>query len=83
MSATETRRLDLPVSLDQRQPRPSLQRTETSAEFVSQLLAERYRLAPQRMRRRSTPEGAVDAYAEGAKAADKRMPMGYRKTILA
>jgi hypothetical protein len=71
------------MPVEPRQPRPSLQRTETTATFVSQLLAERYRLPPQRLRRRATPEGAVGAYAEGAKVAARRMPLGFRTTIVA
>jgi hypothetical protein len=64
-------------------PRPSLRRTETTAAFISQLLAERHNLAPQRSRRRGSAEGAIGAYADGAKVAIKRMPIGYRTTIVA
>jgi hypothetical protein len=64
-------------------PRPSLRRSETTAAFVSQLLAERGNLAPQRARRRGNAEGAIGAYADGAKAAIKRMPVGYRTSIVA
>jgi hypothetical protein len=64
-------------------PRPSLLRSPTAAAFVSQLLAERNNLAPQRARRRGNPEGAIGAYADGARIAVKRMPMGYRTTIIA
>jgi hypothetical protein len=64
-------------------PRPSLLRDQTGAAFVSQLLAARANLAPQRQRRRGTAEGAIGAYANGAKVAVKRMPLGYRTTILA
>jgi hypothetical protein len=47
------------------------------------LLAERDRLPPQRSRRRGSAEGAIGAYAEGSKVAVKRMPMGYRTSIVA
>lgn len=64
-------------------PRPSLQRSQTTAAFVSQLLAERGNMAPQRTRRRGNAEGAIGAYAQGAQVAVKRMPIGYRTTIVA
>ena len=70
------------MPLEPRQPRPSLLRSEADAAFVSQLLAERYRLAPQRKRLQATPEGATGAYASGSKIAAKRMPLGYRTTIV-
>ncbi|KQX35761.1 hypothetical protein ASD04_13385 [Devosia sp. Root436] len=64
-------------------PRPSLRRNQTTAAFVSQLLAERNNLAPQRARRRGNAEGAIGAYADGARAGIKRMPMGFRTSIVA
>ena len=64
-------------------PRPSLHRSETTAAFVSQLLAARANLAPQRARRRGNAEGAIGAYADGARVAVKRMPVGYRTSITA
>lgn len=69
--------------LEAARPRPSLKRSETAAAFVSQLLAARANLPPQRGRRRNTAEGAVGAYADGAKIAVKRMPVGYRTSIVA
>ena len=63
--------------------KPSLLRNETAAAFVSQLLAERANLAPQRARRRGSAEGAIGAYSAGARVAIKRMPMGYRTSIVA
>ncbi|MDB5613461.1 MAG: hypothetical protein JWQ22_1114 [Devosia sp.] len=63
--------------------KPSLLRNVTTAAFVSQLLAERANLAPQRMRRRGSSEGAIGAYSAGARVAVKRMPMGYRTSIVA
>lgn len=78
---TETARL--PMLLEAARPRPSLKRTPTMACFVSQLLAERNNLAPQRARRRNSAQGAIGAYTDGARVAIKRMPVGYRTTIVA
>jgi hypothetical protein len=62
---------------------PSRKRSEIAAPFVSQLLAERNDLPPQRARRGNTAEGAIGAYASGARIAIKRMPAGYRTSIVA
>ena len=51
-------------------------------EFVSQLIAARDRLPPQRNCRTNTAEGAVGAYGMGMRMADRRMPLGYRKTVV-
>lgn len=83
MASSDTKPAGLPVLIGKARPRPSLLRTETTAAFVSQLLAERGNLAPQRSRRRGSTEGAIGAYADGAKVAVKRMPLGYRTTIVA
>lgn len=64
-------------------PRPSLRRSEIRADFVSQLLAARANLAPQRAKRRDNADGAIGAYADGASVAVKRMPLGYRTSIVA
>jgi hypothetical protein len=58
------------------------ERSSPKAAFLSQLIAERQNLAPQRVRRRATADAAVDAYETGAKAATVRMPVGYRKTVI-
>ena len=79
----ETQLPGLPVPTEPARPRPSLARSQTGAAFVSQLLASRANLPPQRLRRRGTSEGAIGAYASGANVTIKRMPMGYRKTVLA
>ena len=73
----------LPVPTEPGRPRPSLARSQTAAAFVSQLLAARANLPPQRLRRRGSAEGAIGAYADGARVAIKRMPAGYRKTVVA
>lgn len=83
MPHSDTKPSGLPVPLMAAGPKPSLVRNMTAATFVSQLLAERDRLPPQRQRRRGSSEGAIGAYSAGAKVAVKRMPIGYRTTILA
>ena len=83
MAYSETHPTGLPVPVEARQPRPSLLRNETTAAFVSQLIAERSQLPPQRSRRRGSSEGAIGAYADGARVAIKRMPIGYRTSIVA
>lgn len=83
MADSDTSRAGLPVPLQARRARPSLARNVTAAAFVSQLLAERAQLPPQRARRRGNAEGAIGAYSDGARVAVKRMPAGYRMTILA
>lgn len=52
------------------------------ADFLSQLIAARQHLPAQRDRRRAPVHQAVDAYANGSKIAVRRMPAGYRKTIV-
>jgi hypothetical protein len=52
------------------------------ADFISQLIAERQHLPPQRARRRAPMGEALAAYASGARIADRRIPPGYRKTII-
>ena len=83
MADNETPASRLPVALQAARPRPSLARSQTGAAFISQLLAARANLPPQRLRRRGTAEGAIGAYASGANVAVKRMPVGYRKTVVA
>lgn len=73
----------LPMVLEAQRQRPSLARSQISASFVSQLLAARQNLAPQRVRRRSSVDGALDAYRSGASISVVRMPQGYRKSLTA
>lgn len=73
----------LPMVIGMSAPRPSLRRSETTAAFVSQLLAARENLPAQRQRRRNTVEGALGAYGAGARISTLRMPQGYRKTVVA
>ena len=83
MASSDTKPAGLPALIGPARPRPSLLRNPTGAAFVSQLLAERHNLAPQRARRRGNAEGAIGAYADAAKVAVKRMPVGYRTSIVA
>ena len=83
MPDSDTKPSTLPARLGQPETRPSLARSETRAAFLSQLLAGRAGLAPQRNRRRGSAEGAIGAYSDGSKVAIKRMPMGYRTSIVA
>lgn len=83
MSSPDTKQAGLPMLVAAQAARPSLQRSQTRADFVSQLLAERAGLIPQRSRRRDNAESAIGAYADGARIAVKRMPLGYRTSILA
>lgn len=83
MSENETQLPALPVRIEAQAPRPSLARSTPTAAFVSQLLAARDRLPPQRMRRMSTPQTAIGAYGKAARTTVRRMPQGYRTTIIA
>jgi hypothetical protein len=78
----ETELAALPVALAERAPRPSLARSSAEAAFVSQLLAARERMAPQRQRRVATNERAIGAYGSSARLGERRMPIGYRKTMI-
>jgi hypothetical protein len=78
----ETELAGLPVPLAERAPRPSLARSSAEAAFVSQLLAARDRMPPQRQRRSATNERAIGAYGRGARLSERRMPLGYRKTMV-
>ena len=75
---TEKKVFRLPVALDAPRARLTLVHTPAHADFLSQLIAERQHLAPQRERRRAPVGQAVDAYANGSKIAVRRMPAGYR-----
>jgi len=69
-----------PVRLERRQQeRIKLMRGAPSADFISQLIAERDQLPAQG----GSALGAVGAYAAAGKIAVRRMPAGYRKTVVA
>jgi hypothetical protein len=88
MSETETETRPtptqtLPMVIGTTAARPSLARSATQAEFLSQLLAARQHLAVQRARRRAPIDVAVDAYRTSAVVTRQRMPQGYRRTVVA
>ena len=69
-----------PVRLDRRQQeRIKRLRGAPSADFVSQLIAERDQLPATGQ----AVESGVDAYAATGRSAVRRMPVGYRKTVVA
>lgn len=76
------KRFKLPVVPDVPRERLVAIQTPAHADFVSQLLADRQHLTPQRERRRAQVGQAVDAYANGSKISVRRMPAGYRRTIV-
>jgi len=80
---SETDRPGLPVRLGLPQARPSLARVNADSAFISQLIAARDRLPPQRARRIGTSEGAIGAYGRGARLGERRMPAGYRTSVVA
>jgi len=52
-----------------------------TAAFLSQLIAERDRLAPQRTRRRAPLGTALASYGSTARQAIRRLPPGYRTAL--
>lgn len=82
LEQSETHRPGLPVLAGEAGPRPSLARSAPTAAFVSQLIAARDRLSPQRARHIDSAAGALGAYGRSARIAVRRMPQGYRKTML-
>ena len=80
---SDTVRTGLPLAQDPAGPRPSLVFSAPNATFVSQLIAARAHMPTQRARRVGTPEGAAGAYGQTARLTQRRMPPGYRKTIVA
>lgn len=82
MDENDTQRSQLLVPVSVTGPRPSLAWSAPSAAFVSQLIAAREHMQPQRTRRTASVERAVGAYRQGAGIAVRRMPEGYRKTVL-
>lgn len=80
-SDTDPKRL--PVAQTSAAPRPSLASSAPTAAFVSQLIAARAHMPGQRARRNGTAEGAVGAYGQTARLTQRRMPQGYRKTVVA
>ena len=83
LAQSETISSGLPVAQGTTGPRPSRAFSAPTAAFVSQLIAARAHMPTQRARRVGTPEGAVGAYGQTARLTQKRMPQGYRKTVVA
>jgi len=75
---TAATRNPLPVVTEAARPAP---RALAAAEFLSQLIAERDRLQPQRERRRAPVGHAVASYDLAAQQTVRRMPPGYRRTL--
>ncbi len=72
-----TKGTNLPVSLSPQRAKPSLGTNKIPSEFVSQLIAERARLATQRPKRRAPVSLATRAYNFARIVAIKRMPAGF------
>jgi len=81
-NGTERRLFRLPVAIEPPRERLKLATPSASVDFLSQLIAERQHLPPQRERRRAPVGEAVNAYDRGARIAVRRMPAGYRTTIV-
>ncbi len=74
---------NLPMVIEPQPDRPSLQRQPVNAAFVSQLIAEREHLAPQRARRRASESHATAAYGAASRMTVLRMPAGYNRAVSA
>jgi hypothetical protein len=77
MRQIETPIPSLPVALNNR-PRSFTRRDETPVAFLSQLIAERHHLAPQRAKRRAPVGDVLRTYDAGGRISDRRLPPGYR-----
>ncbi len=85
MSRNEPERVNehhLPALTAPAAPRPSLARSAPKSAFISQLIAERYRLAPQRLKRQVPLNIAVETYRTGSTIAVRRLPAGFRTTLV-
>ncbi|MEO6394457.1 MAG: hypothetical protein ABIO40_00925 [Devosia sp.] len=49
--------------------------------FLSQLIAERHHMAPQRARRQATLAHVLEVYDAGGRIAERRLPPGYRMNL--
>jgi hypothetical protein len=80
MSQVGTASRNLPVAVTSGTRPASLGRGERGVprtEFLSQLIAERDHLSPQRVRRQATPLEVLHVYEVGGKLKVRRMPPGY------
>ncbi len=73
--------LPVPISIVRAHREGPLPRA--GAAFISQLIAERQHLPPQRERRRAPMAEAVICYGHAAEQSVRRLPPGYRKTVVA
>jgi hypothetical protein len=76
-AATGSRGTALVVSGRASSLKPSLARSSSNADFLSQMIAERQHLAPQRARRQAALGSALSAYAEGGVRGVPRLPAGF------
>ena len=73
----------LPVPVEKRALRPADEFPRSAAPFLSQLIAERDHLPPQRARRRAPVATALVSYRDTASHTLPRLPPGYRKSLVA
>lgn len=81
-NGTQRKVFRLPMVIEPPRARLKLANTPASVDFLSQLIAERQHLPIQREGRRAPVGEAVNAYDRGARIAVRRMPAGYRTTIV-
>ena len=67
----------LPAVID-RPARRVNPRGQPKSAFLSQLIAEHYHMAPQRIRRQAPVADALRSYDAGERIAVRRLPAGYR-----
>ncbi len=80
MRLSETNPRNLPVATAA-SPGFSSYRGASRAAFVSQLIAERHHMAPQRAKRQLPVEDVLRTYDAAGRMAVRRMPPGYRMDI--
>lgn len=73
----------LPVAIEKPARDPAHELPASAAPFLSQLIAERDHLPPQRERRRAPLATALLSYRETAVRTPPRLPPGYRKSLVA
>ncbi len=71
---------NLPVVTSASCPRSALFRHKVPADFLSQLIAERNRMAAQREKRRAPASVAASVYSASGRIARPLMPAGYGHT---
>lgn len=84
MSQVDTVSRNLPVPIDVGARQTFFGRSDRGApktEFLSQLIAERDRMAPQRVHRRASPMEVLRVYDAGGKLRVLRLPPGYRLNV--